>query len=588
MSLTSTGLNAQCAHIFDQAFPGSNGCGCWETNIRITDLPTNIIRKLVMTVRINDPNLSNNNSGIIWNEQYILNNLHPFFTSGGTLTTTFTQSNTFHIFYENFANFIPIQNNEVLFPISFCNVPGSDVLVFLETNSSDPFRYGIGINNVQCTPTFGGPVIRPFPKRTINGNVQRPLGTSNCEDAINNGVPNATVSLLDICNDYNPPIVYGSITNQQGNFSIDGQFNGHYRHTISKNDHVLCGVDNFDLFLIREAILNRLPFVYPWQLIAADVNFSNTITTTDILTIQSMMADPASGLWPSWRILTLSSYAQVPLGLSYPPINDFLIYDPLNNNINGQIWIGIKMGDVSGNCTDCEGQYQLQDDDQLIMRSNAYDNLPIQTHEPIWLKDGTCYLPLSFESNLSVGMFSFSTLPSGYIDVLGVYSECALDHELPILIVDREYDQYVSTIYMEECIASADSPIMYLHLKGYDPSKQTSPFLDINNVGQLFDHDGKEYKVYHRTKEGNEFNPEMFLYPNPANQHVNIRLNQVSNDGHITIINELGQTMDRIQLSIPNNGGTIEINTSSWLPGIYIAVMQIGQKTITQKFIIKH
>ena len=122
-------------------------------------------------------------------------------------------------------------------------------------------------------------------------------------------------------------------------------------HTIrpSKNDDPSLGISIADAIPIQRHVLNISPIPSPYQMIAADVNGSGSITTFDIVTLRRMILGTINEFpneVPSWRF--------IPANFSFPnPTNPFesgipdqytfLLTDP-------QIdldFIAIKIGDVN-------------------------------------------------------------------------------------------------------------------------------------------------------------------------------------------------------------------------------------------------
>ena len=76
----------------------------------------------------------------------------------------------------------------------------------------------------------------------------------------------------------------------------------------------------------------------------------------------------------------------------------------------------------------------------------------------------------------------------------------------------------------------------------------------------------------------------MTLYPNPANNELNVQLDYVNTDYKIAIYNTLGSFLyESNQLSNGNNS----INTSQLNSGIYFVKITDSQNRIYQKRLIK-
>lgn len=75
-----------------------------------------------------------------------------------------------------------------------------------------------------------------------------------------------------------------------------------YRLKPEKTDNPLTGVSTLDLALITKHILGIEPFHCPWQLLAADINCSGTITTFDVVTARKLILGILDTLpCGSWR-----------------------------------------------------------------------------------------------------------------------------------------------------------------------------------------------------------------------------------------------------------------------------------------------
>lgn len=138
-------------------------------------------------------------------------------------------------------------------------------------------------------------------------------------------------------------------SDKDGHFSFYTEFYDSFDVTPIKSDEPINGVTAFDLLLIRKHILNSTPFNTPYQFLAADVDFSGTITTFDILTL---------------RKIILNIETNFPTGQSWlfiPTDYEFLTSNPLNEAYPTSLKVesryysrplildftGIKLGDVN-------------------------------------------------------------------------------------------------------------------------------------------------------------------------------------------------------------------------------------------------
>jgi hypothetical protein len=271
----------------------------------------------------------------------------------------------------------------------------------------------------------------------------------------------------------------------------------------------------------------------------------------------------------------------------YPPLDDFIIYNPLNQDINSQLWIGVKMGDVSGNCSDCDEDNPFRDNDpELQNRSNQ--SVEIHTHKPIPMQDGSYYLPLSLAQNIDMGIVVLDLMPADNLTVLGVYTDCLLESELPIRITDRGKDHRITTVFMEPCTSEKGAPFMHLHLAGSQIESIQSPFIDSYNTGFIFTHTGDRIDIqYTAQHEVESEEAQWVIYPNPASTEINIRLNSIEQEGQLIVYNELGQQIFNQNTKSVGSETILNINTHKWMPGIYYIVCYLGGKVLTEKIVIQ-
>lgn len=76
------------------------------------------------------------------------------------------------------------------------------------------------------------------------------------------------------------------------------------------------------------------------------------------------------------------------------------------------------------------------------------------------------------------------------------------------------------------------------------------------------------------------------LYPNPVGVFTRLEINLLNNaQVDITIVNQLGQVINRRSKYMPQGENKIELNTQAYPSGIYFMQIKTPQTTITQKFI---
>jgi len=78
--------------------------------------------------------------------------------------------------------------------------------------------------------------------------------------------------------------------------------------------------------------------------------------------------------------------------------------------------------------------------------------------------------------------------------------------------------------------------------------------------------------------------PSISIVPNPANDQVNILLDNYEKAATIFIYNNLGQVLYQSKMT----SGQLRLNTNTWKGGVYFLHAQLGVDKLTQKFVISH
>lgn len=163
----------------------------------------------------------------------------------------------------------------------------------------------------------------------------------------------------------------------------------------SRTDNPLAGFSTYDLVLINRHILNLAPFTSFYQMLAADVNKSSSVTTFDIVEGRKLLL----GIYdtfpsvPSWRLIRpVNNPNNI---LSWNEVKDSYQTDLQNlfgdTLINGFDFMGIKMGDVNLSAT-----FAPEPDDR-----NAAA-LPLQTADRLLQAGETALVPLRLAENAAL------------------------------------------------------------------------------------------------------------------------------------------------------------------------------------------
>jgi hypothetical protein len=111
----------------------------------------------------------------------------------------------------------------------------------------------------------------------------------------------------------------------------------------------LNGVSTLDLVLMSKHILGVQPLNSAYQMIAADVNKSGTVSTADIVELRKMILAIQTNFSKntSWRFVDKSyQFPTVPLSAAFPESKQF---NGLTNDIEDAQFVAVKVGDINGN-----------------------------------------------------------------------------------------------------------------------------------------------------------------------------------------------------------------------------------------------
>jgi hypothetical protein len=169
------------------------------------------------------------------------------------------------------------------------------------------------------------------------------------------------------------------VTNVDGSYFFTGLTLGEdYTIAPRKDGDYLNGVTTYDLVLISKHILGVTPLASPYQLIAADVNNSNSITTLDLIQLRKLILSVDTRLAnnTSWRFVPADysfPVASNPWAAAFPEvlnINDF------NGTANGD-FVAIKVGDVNNSALidvqpRSNASFALNVEDLTVKAGNEY------------------------------------------------------------------------------------------------------------------------------------------------------------------------------------------------------------------------
>ena len=169
----------------------------------------------------------------------------------------------------------------------------------------------------------------PATTRSVSGTITNPAG-----EALSN-------VRVDIGN-------RSTTTDNQGRFSLD-QLPTDLGLTIipSNDENAANGVSSLDIILVTRHILGLQSFTDPYQLIAADVNNSGSISAADLVGIQRVVLNLASEFdgQPSW--IYVPSDADLSASTIRSGVQTSVSLGASEENVENLNFIGVKIGDLN-------------------------------------------------------------------------------------------------------------------------------------------------------------------------------------------------------------------------------------------------
>ncbi len=561
---------AQCPATLNITNEGFDVCGYQKIKIAVNSASLEKIKSINVQIFLNTSAIYNgtamqtSKSGIFSNSCTLLfnqnSNLITF--SGSTL-------NPFEfVEFQNLLTLFTIFLEPGVLPPNCRFVETAQVIITKEDGSF-------------CSMPSNGNGMSCFIPNSINGTVEKfPVG---CANGLNNGLNLVNVKLNETINSLTISDVF---TDLSGQYFSNGILDGCYEHCLVKNTNVNCGLNSIDLTLIRNIILGVTAcFPQAWQSIAADANDDQAITTGDINIINKWILGQApSNPYRPWKFIKVSSglFNQLNNALetcleSTPLVPTcWSVNSTATSSIND--YVGIKVGDVNGSCTNCAG---FQTPNNSITRSNS--NLELVFEEKIINNNKILQLDLSklnnivtLSSELKINLDEYkfaSCYVSGIVDNGPIFNYSYLSKEgiLQFSLIEVQGGKLKGKLNIE--------------------LQKTNPNKDVE-------------LPFHLNDSNNEMNVGVSQDLNTYNLSIKIE-NSLHNEINIVnnliedklLINRVGAKYELPYIIMNMEGKVLEkailipyenlINLNQLLPGIYIISAKNEETNINQKFVKK-
>ncbi|MEZ4911712.1 MAG: T9SS type A sorting domain-containing protein [Saprospiraceae bacterium] len=191
-----------------------------------------------------------------------------------------------------------------------------------------------------------------------------------------------------------PEMLQEVLTHNNGEFTFNNAAMYHdYTISGAKNDDYLNGVSTLDLVLIQRHILLVTPLSNAYDVIAADANNDNKVTTADLSEIRKLILG-INSVYPnngSWKFLDKNRTFSDPANPW--PLTEKLFITNLNHQMTNQNFVAVKIGDVNGSATS-----------NAIDGTESRSTLQLTADDVICLPNTTTNVALSLNSNQVHGL----------------------------------------------------------------------------------------------------------------------------------------------------------------------------------------
>ncbi len=200
------------------------------------------------------------------------------------------------------------------------------------------------------------------------------------------------------------------VTKADGKYFFEGIDSGYdYSVYPSRNTDFANGVTTFDLVLIQQHILGQKLLSSPYKIIAADINNSRSVTTLDMVQLRRVILNLETR-FPSnrsWRFVSASHVFTDPYNPWSRPFPEVLNYNDLPDTVRHGDFIGVKIGDVSGNVVAnsqmirsrgaSAGSFVIAAPQSEFSEGTVY-RIPVTA--PRWAGVSGCQFTLEYDKNL--------------------------------------------------------------------------------------------------------------------------------------------------------------------------------------------
>lgn len=371
-------------------------------------------------------------------------------------------------------------------------------------------------------------------------------------------------------------------TTADGSFLFSDLAIDDYELLATKEINPVNGVDVADILLIRRHLLGIVPLGSPYQLIAADADFSDQLDVADILAIRSLVLGSQTTLANSWRFIDDSYVFNDPSN----PFNEafassIFIDQTTTTDQFDQNFIGVKVGDVNNNS---DANQRTMGDDLFLAIANEKvfeDDLvripvwSVENYEDIAGWQGT----LNFDPSI----LQYEGIEAANITLNTSHIGFTQLHEGQLSLL------YDSPTGLGQEIAD-NSPLFYLIFRSVGKAGDISE-IDFNSTlipSKVYDGDlASNFELSVETGSVEILGTAISVYPNPGRDLKVSFVLPSTETVTLEVVDILGKRVYYAQESYPQGGQIINLDANKLPAGTYILKFHTGNQTHTEKLIIE-
>ena len=373
------------------------------------------------------------------------------------------------------------------------------------------------------------------------------------------------------------------VNSKDGQFNLDGFEKDQYDISASGEDNsdILSGISVLDIILARRHLLNVAPLTNPYQLIAADVNGSSSVSTLDIAEIQQVLLG------------NITSFSGGSPWIFVPSVFDLSV-DPFEFKTSYQFtmgsgqydinFVGVKRGDVDMSWNN-GARKGISGDVTFDLSDITREGHDITV--PVTVKDFQNISGYQFTITWDPHDLDFTEVQDG--DLNNLFNKAIINSGKLTVLWDDARGKSVTladgskllelhfTAKNEEAKSAIEVSSDVTPAIAYDES--LNPIGIKSNKGYLKDQFDKPFELQQNT-------------PNPFTDYTDIRF-KIPEKGSVTltVVNLMGELVYRYKADFDAGENVITWNRNKGgrkaVPGVYIYRVESGEYSATKKLVIK-